>query len=277
MKLCVFFAAGSCCVGQAIESNAPGVPAAEVQQFLKAICPGHATESGCNVCPEDTSSAGSGEAWNTGTIFLGHFLSRSSRDALVNGSGCEAHPAGWSGSFLLTFGEGSWRKVRYMGGTRARDCRQLPGSDGRDRLVCEYIDSHFGALDLMLFLMDPGKDPSTVTSNAFFDDDFERSFFGATDNTGAGACHIYPEDDDAVDGLLQLGTIDRVEFANLPAKYHVRIVAYGSEGSIKIAPKLREQVCSGDAPEPDVTPAAKPTRDEFIFDGTKVAPVPVKP
>jgi hypothetical protein len=152
-----------------------------------------------------------------------------------------------------------------MGGTRAHDCRQLPGSDGRDRLVCEDIDGHQGHLGIMLFLMDAGKDPST------FADDFERVFFGMMDDTGAGACNTVSEDGEPTsDSVLQIGAITRVEFISLPAKYQVRIVVYASDGSIKIPAKLRERIRAGDAPEPDITPAIKPTRYEFTFDGTKI-------
>ncbi len=170
------------------------------------------------------------------------------------------------GSFLLTRVGSSWRKVRYMAGTRARNCRRLPGSDGHDRLVCADADGHQGYLYRSLSLLDPGQDPAALSSR---DLESGKPFFGIIDDTGAGACHAYGEDSEG--GELQSGSIDRVDFTRLRPKYHVRIVVYGSSGSMKISPTLRERVCSGETPEPDITPLIKPTRDEFIFDGTKIA------
>jgi hypothetical protein len=167
------------------------------------------------------------------TVFPGHFLAASSEDAPVNGVRCESHAQGMSGSFLFTRDRDSWRKVRSASGTRAGDCRKLPGSGGRHRLG--------------------------------------NIFFGLIDNTNAGACHAYRDDDDAGgEGVLTAASIDQVEFTDLPAKCHVRIVVIANEGSVRIPSKLREQICAGDAPEPDVTNTIKPTRYEFTFDGAKV-------
>lgn len=263
-KLFAFLAGVTGCFAQ-IESNAPAIGPATLQQLLRTICPSHTTESGCDVCPPETLMAGQG-VWSVQTAFLGHYLSRSSSDVFVTGTGCEPHTQGTGGSFLLTHAGNSWRKVHYMAGTRAHDCRQLPGSDGHDRLVCADADGHQGHVGRRLSLLDPGQDPAALTSR---DLESGKPFFSTLDDTGAGACDAYGDDDG--EGEFQFGSIDRVDFTSLRSKYHVRIVVYGSSASLKISSTLREQVCSGEAPEPDITPLIKPTRAEFIFDGTKIA------
>lgn len=167
-RLCFVLVVASTCVGQ-IESNAPDIPESEMRQLLTQICQGHEANSACSVCPEGTSSVGEPEMWSVGTVFYGHFLSASSRDVLVNGSGCEPHAHGMSGSVLLTRKQNSWSRVRYLPGTRAEDCRQIPGSDGRDRLICAQTDGHGGYNETTLSLFDPGQDISdTGFGNVFF-------------------------------------------------------------------------------------------------------------
>jgi hypothetical protein len=256
------------CFGQ-IESNAPAIGQVTLQELLTTICPGHTTDSGCSVCPPDTAMAGGG-LWEIQSTCLGHYLSPSSKDAFVTGTGCEAHAQGTDGSFLLTRAGNSWRKVHYLAGTRAHDCRQLAGSDGHDRLVCADADLHEGHMYTSLALLDPGRGPTELSDR---DLEFGKSFFGTMDDSGAGPCHIYV--DDVGEGELQSGFIDRVNFTSLESKYHVRIVVYERSGSMKISPMLREQVCSGAAPEPDIKRIIKLSRYEFIFDGIKI--VPVKP
>jgi hypothetical protein len=268
-RLCIVFVVASACLGQ-IESNASDIPESEMRHLLTQICPGHEGDSACSVCPEGTSSQGSPEAWNVGTVFYGHFLSASSRDVLVNGSGCEPHSQGMSGSVLLTRKQNSWRRVRYLSGTRAGDCRQLPGSDGRDRLVCAQTDGHYGFNETTLSLFDPVQDRS---SSGPQDKGFGIVFLSLLDTTDAGACHPYIKDDDAAEGLLQSATVENVEFIPLRAKYQVRIVVSSAEGSMEISKTLRDQICAGSAPEPDVTRLIKSTRYEFIFNGKEINPV----
>jgi len=239
-----------------------------MRQLLARICPGHVGDAVCTVCPDETGFSGSPETWSVETVFYGHFLSASSRDVLVNGSGCEPHAEGMSGSVVLTRQQNSWRKVRYLPGTRAEDCRQLPGFDGRDRLICAQTDGHYGFYETTLALFDPGRDRLAANGQ---DLKFGSVFFSLMDNTNSGACHLVVEDGDD-EGLLQSGAVDNVKFIPLRANYQVRIVVSAVEGSMKIPKNLREQICAGQAPEPDLTPLIKPARYEFIFDGKGIEP-----
>src|ERR1039458_3216747 len=138
-KLRLFFLAAGCRLGQWetqtwIRSDAAQFSPAQMRIFLTSICPGHERASGCEVCPAGMASSAAG--WDVRAILTGHFLSPSSEDTLVSGFGCEPHANGLSGSFLFTRTGASWRRVRYVAGMNAFDCRKLRGSDGRDRLVC---------------------------------------------------------------------------------------------------------------------------------------------
>jgi hypothetical protein len=73
--------------------------------------------------------------------------------------------------------------------------------------------------------------------------------------------------------LLESAAVGKVEFIRLRAKYQVRIVVSAAEGSLKIAKALREEICAGRAPEPDLTRLIKPARYEFIFNGKDIRPV----
>ena len=54
-----------------------------------------------------------GVAWRADGVLFGHFLSASSKDAIVSGSGAESHPYLWGGTLLLTKTRGVWKPVWY--------------------------------------------------------------------------------------------------------------------------------------------------------------------
>jgi|HubBroStandDraft_6_1064221.scaffolds.fasta_scaffold1323333_1 hypothetical protein len=75
-----------------IRSDAASLSPIEQRHLLDKICPGHATDTGCDACPPDTtfgSLVGGTLTWDVMAITLGHFLTPSSQDALVSGRGCE--------------------------------------------------------------------------------------------------------------------------------------------------------------------------------------------
>jgi hypothetical protein len=116
-RLCLFLALSCACFGQEYWETQKWIPSdparlspTETLSLLKQVCSDHAYEAGCEVCPEGT--AGDAGAWELRAIFLGHFLSPSSQDALVGGFGCESHADGVGGSFLFTRRGFSWFRVR---------------------------------------------------------------------------------------------------------------------------------------------------------------------
>src|SRR5580692_11577871 len=101
-KLSLFLALAFTCFAQWepekwIPSDAARLSPSATEALLAPICPGHSSESGCDVCPNDTNG-GTGK-WEIRAVFSGHFVSPSSEDALVSGSGCESHADDWGGSF----------------------------------------------------------------------------------------------------------------------------------------------------------------------------------
>lgn len=125
-----------------------------------------------------------------------------------------------------------------MQGANAFDCKKLAGSDHRDRLVCAADDMHQGVGDSYLYLLDPGRDPATLDPL----DDTSRGvpFFAVDDSLGG--CVTYPE------GFVQSGSIDRVEFAALPAAHHVRIVVFARLGKAMVPDAVLQKACESGIP-----------------------------
>jgi len=242
----------------AIRSDAAQLPPSEAQNLIELICPGEAGASSCAVCPQ--GMAFSDQRWGLRSITFGHFVSAGSEDALISGFGCESHADGDSGSFLLSK-DGSWRKVRYLQGMNAFHCKKLTGSDSRDCLVCASDDMHFGVADSFLYLLDPGRDPATLDPL----DDTTRgvSFFAVDDSLGG--CVTYPK------GFVQSGSIDRVEFAALRAPHQVRIIVFARLGKAMVPDGVLKRACESGIPNLKLATVLR--RYEFIFNGSKIAPV----
>jgi hypothetical protein len=247
----------------AIRSDAAQLPPAEARNLVEMICPGQAGASSCAVCPKEM--AFSDQRWDVRSITFGHFVSPASEDVLVSGFGCESHAEGMSGSFLLTKDGAAWRKVRYLQGVNAFDCRKLAGSDGRHRLVCAADDTHVGVADTYLYLLDAGRDPATVDP---LTEDYRGQEFFAVDDS-LGGCVTYPK------GFVQSGAIDRVEFTDLAAAHHARIVVFARLGKAAVPEDVLQKNCGYG--QPGLKLATLPRRYEFIFDGVRVSPVRSNP
>jgi hypothetical protein len=258
----VLVLAAICCEGQSnrVLSDAARVPPQEAHHFLELICPGNASADGCAVCPPEMPQ--SSQNWQLRTITFGHFQAPNSEDALVAGVGCEDHANLMSGAYLLTKQGPSWRKVRYEPGQNADDCKKLPGSDGRDRLVCLSADMHQGFSDSFLYLMDPGRAPGKPEDNSL------DVFLDVTDSLGS--CVALP------DGTVLSGKIESVSFAPSSEPHTVRITVDTRLGKAVIPEKIMS-ACSGSASKPKLTVATVAQRYEFLFDGQKTVPLPGNP
>jgi hypothetical protein len=198
-----------------------------------------------------------------------HFVSPSSEDALVSGSGCESHADDFGGSFLLTKQGLSWHKVRYVAGLIAFDCHKLTGSDGRDRLICGQADSWQGDEFSSVCIHDPGAD---LIKTDTLDTQFARGF--ALDNRGE--CFFGVEDTTGAMGKsVQRGFIQRVEFAGIASGHQTRIIVIARLGRANVPEELVEKGASGTGPNPTI--ATLPRRYEFVFDGARVAAAPNNP
>jgi hypothetical protein len=149
-------------------------------------------------------------------VVSGHFVSPSSEDVLVSGSGCESHADDFGGSFLVTKHGLSWHKVRYVAGLIAFVCHKLTGSDGRDRLICGQSDTWQGDQGSSVCLHDPGVD---LIKTDTLDAQFARGH--ALDNRGKCFFHV----EDTTGGMgksVQRGFIQRVEFGGIASRHQTR-------------------------------------------------------
>jgi len=201
-----------------IPSDAAKVSPTEAQRFLDKICPGHNSAEGCTPCP--TEMPQSPQTWTLRTFTFGHFLTQAGDDDFVSGTGCESHANLTSGSYLFTKERSSWRKVWYAAGQNADDCKELPASDGRDLLVCEDRDQHFGVADSFLYLLDAGQDPTKRE---------DRTLDILDDSVGG--CKQLP------DGIVQSGAIESVSFPQATSPHAVRITVTARLGRA-IPPKI---------------------------------------
>src|SRR5580658_3765962 len=271
-KLSLFFALAFACFAQWepekwIPSDAARLSPSATERLLVQICPGHSSESGCDVCPKDTN--GGAEKWEIKAVFSGHFVSPSSEDALVSGSGCASHGDDFGGSFLLTKQGLSWHKVRYVAGLIAFDCHKLTGFDGRDRLICGKADGWQGDEYSSVCLHDPGVDPIKTDT---LDAQFARGH--ALDNRGDCFFHV----EDTTGGMgksFQRGFIQRVEFAGIALTHQTRIIVFARLGRANVPEDVVMKSATGAGPNPNI--ATLPRRYEFIFDGAKVLPAPNNP
>ncbi|HWE51425.1 MAG TPA: hypothetical protein VG273_16655 [Bryobacteraceae bacterium] len=240
-----------------IEPNDSRLSGTEVRAMLEKVCPGHANASACEVCPEGADFTEG--KWEVMAIFVGHFRSPASEDALISASGCESHASGFGGSALLTRDHASWAFVRYVSSMIAWDCRKLAGSDGRDRLVCGNADAHQGHASSWLYLLDPGlvSEKGDPTDPHYYDD-HGVGFFSAEDTM------------DAAENLRISGIIDQVTFTNLaiPSNMHIDVYARMGKATIPDSVIAQEDPAVGLA----VKVATVPRRFGFTFDGTKVIP-----
>jgi hypothetical protein len=272
-KLGLFLALAVACFAQWepekwIPSDAARLSPSATERLLVQICPGHTSESGCDVCPKDTNGGGGKDRgkWEIKAVFSGHFVSPSSEDALVSGSGCEPHADDFGGSFLLAKRGPSWQKVRYVPGLIAFDCHKLTGSDGRDRLICGQADSWQGDQVSSVCIHDPGVDltkTDTLDAQGRALDNRGDCFFGVEDTTGG------------MGKSFQRGFIQRVEFANIASRHQARIIVFARLGRANVPEEVVMKGATGAGPNPNI--ATLPRRYEFTFDGAKVLAAPNNP
>ena len=168
---------------------------ATIRPLLEAACPGGVREGrdrgrvvfGCGdvFYDEVPLRANKGYpwrddvAWRADGVLFGHFLSASSEDAIVSGSGVETHPYLWGGTLLLTKTRGVWKPVWYKMGVITRHCRRTPLADGRQMLFCEDTDSGMGHAFHMLFAVDLLRPKYAWESVVLTADTFDSQMLGA--------------------------------------------------------------------------------------------------
>lgn len=157
----VAFSAQAADVSKLSGQPGPPVPLSEARPFLQLICPGQIGVTkgspwdglaGCSQCPAFTAFRN--ERWNVVAVRYGHFTGPNTDEAATATDGCEGHADAFGGTALFVRTQGQWKFRRYERGVITRDCLTVRRRDGRDLLVCEYIDGHMGERELLLYLVD---------------------------------------------------------------------------------------------------------------------------
>src|SRR5579875_1662105 len=207
---------------QSVPSGAVDLPLPEFARFMEIVCPGHHDAQTCAVCPPESGRARSSLGWQLVAITFGHFTAPQAKEALMSTQGCASHAEGWGGSFLLRDDGRGYQKVWYRGGYSASDCKKLKASDGRDVLICEAGDMHFGVGDEYLYLLDLNWiDPDTHWPT--------RLFFLINDTLASCV---------TLDGYAVIGYIDAVKFSTEPGSGKIGIAVTAHAGKALLPPKV---------------------------------------
>jgi len=76
------------------------------------------------------------------TVVRGSFTSAGAKQAALVFEGCEPHAANYGGTLLVEQAADGWNSLHYAAAFHPRECKTLRRSDGRDILVCRYLDAH---------------------------------------------------------------------------------------------------------------------------------------
>jgi hypothetical protein len=246
-------------LAQSVPSDAAKLPGYELAQFMEIVCGGHIKDAQtCGVCPAESDFPKDEQGWRLTAITFGQFTATGEKEALISTRGCDSHAKGWGGSFLLRDGGHGYREVWYRAGYIATDCRKVKASDGRDLLICESSDMHFGVGEEFLYLLDPN-----------WTDPPNRLFFDIPDTLGSCAA--------LNDGYAITGYIESVEFAELRDAEKIGIAVKASAGRAVLPKKILDDCSLNSKPGADEympVIATKPLTFQFVFDGRTVQPAP---
>ena len=134
--------ASACCFAQWSGPPFPPESAqlkpADLKEILGLLCPGReyiGQESGCHVCPQQTTNAGNQTDSTIESAILGHFVDAKSDDMLLVLYGCSPHAGDFRDAFLFTHSTTGWF-VSQASELPVGRCRKIQNREGRDSLVC---------------------------------------------------------------------------------------------------------------------------------------------
>jgi hypothetical protein len=106
---------------------------------------------GCRECPpfESATSRPDGKVvedpepfYELEAVVPGSFSRSGSQQAALVFEGCEPHSSNYGGTLLVEKAVDGWNAVHYASAFHPRDCKPFRRPDGRDMLVCRYLDAH---------------------------------------------------------------------------------------------------------------------------------------
>ncbi|MBZ5610540.1 MAG: hypothetical protein LAP38_19940 [Acidobacteriia bacterium] len=226
------------------------VSAREQAAITAAICDGTAEGTRCDTCPESTPEASGG--FTLKDLFVGHFLTPHSTDALVTVSGCEERHASIGWGFLVTRRAGVWEAHGDMLGLELGHCHAMQFRSGRQFLVCEgYGMESFQLMHGVNVVFGKGG------SIGF------RNLLTATDTTRL--CDAQSR--------VQAAQIDKIEFGDLNGDGVEDVSFTASFGAMRDS-KRRRDLCQEAQDRKPGTPGPGPSvmktyRIKYLFDGER--------
>jgi hypothetical protein len=215
-------------------STAAKLSSAENMAVMKAICPGKTYIQGdrimCDACPAELPSLW--VPWWLGSVNLGHFVSPTAENALVEMVGCGTSTMNAEATALLARHGNQWTVVNQWQEKMAQECHQLKARAGHDVLVCERIYAWMGVIKTSIFALDFGAEGSGEP----------KELAVTEDNSGMG-CLV---------GELDRASIDSVVFSKARADGSTDIAITITEGHGKLT-EAEQEKCKDAPPEPPLS------------------------
>jgi hypothetical protein len=201
-------------------------------------------------------------------LVRGAFTRAGADEAAAVFSGCESHAENWGGTLLAKREGNAWRAVEYRSGVHPQSCKAFRRPDGRDMLVCRWVDGHQSFWHDRLFSYDFAQPDGS--------DGAWKPIFELDDNT-TGGCFM-----GVAPGMeVTRGTIDRFEFSDVNHDGHNELIVRVSHAKSAVGPAfhawcaLAQKALEKDKSMPPLGGAAGQTRQHrlvFKLDGEAFVP-----
>ncbi|MBI5534278.1 MAG: hypothetical protein HY898_16255 [Deltaproteobacteria bacterium] len=236
---------------------------------------------GCRECPpfESTASQPDGSVavdpdsfFQLEAVVRGSFTRAGAEQAALVFEGCEPHSSNYGGTLLVEKAADGWNAVHYASAFHPRECKTFRRPDGRDILVCRYLDAHqttgTDQISSFDFAQASPDDPEKGWDSVLTVSDNSYSACMGTPPWGFSASNVvsYGFRDVNADGKPDL--FIQVRRAS---------VSYSKALEDKISKACQQQIKTN----PDAMPVVKPSTFlsapvtvtlEYLFDGTKFVP-----
>ncbi len=248
------------------DSKNPGQ--ADGAKLLEAVCPGDVATGKtieCRTgCPDFTGFGSFGDrfTWSLIAVTRGHFLSRTSEDAVLWMGGCEPHSENFGGTILLTKRSQRWSMLWYKAGVQTAQCHKVPLRTGREILVCIGSAGGQGSGATSLYAEDLLSPKPTLMASEGDD----GTFFAAFDSTLS--CGWNDGNQQEPYPLIRTH-IDKVQFSTSKSNGASLVSVTAGFGERQMNP---EAVKACLAHENGILPTTKNYRMDFLFNGHAYRP-----
>ena len=239
---------------------------------------------GCRACPPFSSVEGRPDGivavdppsfWPLELRYPGAFTKPGASEVAAVFQGCESHGENYGGTLLVEKTASGYRSASYLSGVHPDSCQSYRRPDGRDLLVCQWLDVHQSDSATRLFVYDFAQSDADDMMKGW------KDLASVRDTTGLGLCMGV----DLTLGVHQ-GRVLGFHFEDRNKDRRLDLVVdiehRHTAPSAALAAKV-ENACKKAKPTPDgdlsVNVAAllgAPVKDrlEFLFDGQSFQPTP---